>query len=203
MKRFSCRLVSGRRTVAIATIFFSLGLAGIVFAAGGEGGHHPESGVLLKDFLYRVFNFTVTFGLLAYFLTKPIRRGLGNRREGIEKSLLQAQSTRAAAETKFAEYDQKLAQAAAEIEQIYSEIRREGELERERILASAKETAEKIRQDAERTAANEVVKARVELRREAARVAVQIAEDLLKQKITAQDQARLTSEYMQKVGELH
>ncbi len=87
--------------------------------------------------------------------------------------------------------------------EIYAEIRREGELERERIIANAQEMAAKIRLEAERTAANEIARARAELRQEAAHMAVQIAEDLLRQKVTAQDQERLMNEYMQKVGELH
>ncbi|MBE0598848.1 MAG: F0F1 ATP synthase subunit B [Desulfuromonadales bacterium] len=186
-------------TTVAALAFLALAAA----ATAAVDGHHVDSGVLLRDFLFRVFNFTVTFGLLAYFLTKPIRKGLAGRREGIEKSLLQAQATRTDAEARFAEYDRKLSQAEAEIETIYADIRREGEVEREKILASAREMAEKIRLDAERTAASEVGRARSELRREAARLAVEIAEDLVRQKITPQDQERLVSEYMKKVGELH
>jgi F-type H+-transporting ATPase subunit b len=162
-----------------------------------------DSGVLLKDFLYRCLKFGVAFGLLAYFVTKPIRKGLAGRREGIAKALADADTAKAEAEAKFAEYDRKLSKAAAEIEENQSALRREGELERERILASAREMSEKIKQEAEKSAANEVAKARAELRQEAARMAISIAEDLLKQNFTGADQDRLVSEYLQKVGELH
>ena len=60
----------------------------------------------------------------------------------------------------------------------------EGELERERILANAREMAEKITLEAEKSAANEVAKARAELRREATRMAIEIAEDILKKNFT-------------------
>jgi F-type H+-transporting ATPase subunit b len=43
----------------------------------------------------------------------------------------------------------------------------------------------------------------VELRAEAARLAVELAEELLGKNVTAADQKRLVDEYMQKVGELH
>ncbi len=101
--------------VAAAITLLFLGLAAAAFAATGEG-HHPDSGVLLKDFLYRTFNFALTFGLLAYFVTKPIRRGLSGRREGIAKALQQAEMTSREAEAKFAEYDGKLSRAASEID---------------------------------------------------------------------------------------
>lgn len=194
---------SAVKKVLIATLAQLLLLAATATVFGATDGHHADSGVLLKDFIYRVFNFAVTFGLLAYFITKPIRKGLAGRREGVEKALQQAQSAREEAEAKFAEYDSKLNKAAAEIEEIYAGIRKEGEVEREKILANAREMAAKITAEAEKAAANEIAKARAELRREAAAMAVSIAEDLLKKNVTPQDQARLVDEYMQKVGELH
>jgi F-type H+-transporting ATPase subunit b len=63
--------------------------------------------------------------------------------------------------------------------------------------------AEKITQEAQNAASNEVAKARIELRREATRIAIEIAEELLTKNITGDDQKRLVNEYMQKVGELH
>lgn len=176
--------------------------ASTVLAAGGEG-HHVDSGVLLKDFLYRLFNFAVTFGLLAYFVTKPIRKGLSGRKEGIEKSLAEAKAAQEKAEAKFAEYDDKLTKASAEIDDIYAAIKREGELERERILANAREMALKIEEEAKKSAALEVAKARVELQREASDMALKVAEELLKKNFNSNDQNRLVDEYMKKVGELH
>jgi len=188
-------------TVAICTLLLT-GLTAAAFASGGEG-HHVDSGVLLKDFLWRCLSFGVTLGLVVYFVRKPIRKGLAGRREGIEKALRDAEAAKAEAEAKFAEYDRKLSKASAEIEEIQNDIRREGEVERERTLASAREMAEKIKQEAEKSAANEIAKARAELRQEAARMAIAIAEDLLKKNVTGEDQSRLVSEYMQKVGDLH
>jgi len=176
--------------------------AGLACASGGSE-HHADSGVLLKDFLWRCLNFAVTVGILAYFVTKPIRKGLAGRTEGIAATLANAEKTKREAEAKFAEYDRKLAKAAEEIETIYQDIRREGELERERIVANAKQMAAKIQQDAENSASLEVSKARTALRQEAARMAIEIAEELLKKGFTAEDQSRLVDEYMQKVGELH
>lgn len=198
-----CRLKLSKVTVSTAVFIVLTGLATAVLAASGGDGHHADSGVLLKDFLYRCLNFGVAFGLLAYFVTKPIRKGLTGRREGIAKSLADAEAAKAEAEAKFAEYDRKLSKAAAEIEEIQVALRREGELERERILAGAREMSEKIKQEAEKSAANEIAKARAELREEAARMAIAIAQELLKKNFTSDDQNRLVNEYLQKVGELH
>jgi F-type H+-transporting ATPase subunit b len=192
-----------KATIVSAGAMLLVALASVACASSGGGEPHADSGALLKDFLYRCLDFGITFGLLAYFVTKPIRNGLAGRREGVEKALREAEAAREAAEAKFAEYDQKLSRAEAEIAELQAELRREGEAERERILASAREMAAKVRQEAEKSAAGEVAKARAALREESARMAIAIAEELLKKNVTAADQDRLVSEYMQKVGELH
>ena len=171
------------------------------FAAGGDG--HADSGAVLKDFIYRCFNFALMAGLLAYFVTKPIRKGLKGRTEEIEKTLADAEAAKAAAEAKHKEYSDKLAKATEEIAGITEAIRREGELERDKIIAAAKDMADKIEREADNKAAGVVAKARIELREEASRLAVELAEDMLKKQVSADDQKRLVEEYMQKMGELH
>ena len=188
----------------VPVLLLAIALPALALASGGGGGeHHADSGVILKDFIWRCVNFAVMVGLLGYFVSKPIRNGLQNRRAEIEKALADATAAREAAEAKAREYQEKLAKAAAEIDSIYAAIRREGELERDRILASAREMAEKIEQEADSKAASAVARARTELRAEAARLAVELAEKLLSKNVTAADQKRLVDEYMQKVGELH
>ena len=182
-----------------------LAAAGTVWAAA-EGGHHADSGVLLKDFLYRCLNFAVVVGILVYFVRKPLQKGLAGRREDLAAALQEAQQAREEAEAKYAEYEKKLADATAEIDEIQKSIKAEGELERERILANAKEMAEKIKQDAERTADQEVEKAIRSLRREATSLSIEIARELLQKNFSGDDQKRLVDEYvqkMQKVGEVH
>lgn len=190
-----------RGVLALLTVAL---LATAACASGGEGSAHAvDSGKLIKDFIYRCFNFAVMAGLLIYLLTKPIRNGLASRREAIEKSLRDAEAARQEAEARFSEYDAKLTKAAAEIEEMRTAIRREGEVERDRILANAREMAEKLKVEAEKAAENEVARARAELRAEASRLAITMAEELLRKHITGDDQQRLVNEYMSKVGELH
>jgi len=198
--RWNCM---NKKVVSGAAVILIVGLAATAMASGAEGGHHADSGKLLTDFLYRCLNFAVTFGLLGYFITKPIRNGLSGRRQGIEKALEEAKAAQEAAEAKFAEYDDKLAKASSEIEDIYEAIKREGELERTKILANAQEMAQKIEEEAKKSADREISNARALLRREAASMAISIAEEILQKNFTSQDQTRLVDEYMQKVGELH
>ena len=199
MKKANANLIS---SLIPLTIMSGLVLLPAVVLASGGGGH-ADSGVILKDFAYRCFNFALLVGLVAYFVTKPIRKGLKGRTEEIEKTLADAQAAKEAAEAKHLEYSEKLAKATEEIASITDSIRREGELERDKIIAAAKELAINVEQEAENKAAGVVTKARTELREEAASLAVELAKDMLKKQVSADDQERLVEEYMQKVGELH
>jgi len=190
-----------RLLIPAATVALLLLVAMPALASGGEG--HADGGKLLIDFLWRLLNFAVLAGLLAFFVNKPIRNGLSGRRESIAKAIEEAEAARKGAEAKFAEYDAKLDRAEAEIDAIAAELKREGEQERDRIIAQAKEVAEKIRKEAEQSASLEIARAQAELRAEAARLAVSLAEELLTKGFTEQDQSRLLDEYMKKVGELH
>lgn len=197
MKQSKARQIKALYGMLLALLLLAPAVA---YAAGGGP---VDSGAVLKDFLYRCFNFALMVGLLAYFVTRPIRKGLKGRREEIEKTLAEAEAAKAAAEAKHREYSEKLARATEEIAGIAASIRREGEMERDKILAAAKELASKIELEADNKAAGVVAKARAELREEAARLAVDLAETLLRKQVSGDDQKRLVSEYMQKVGELH
>ena len=189
-----------RKAVSLALLIIVL-TASLAIASGGEG--HADSGALLKDFIWRALNFLIMAGILVYFVAKPVKNALKGRTESIASNLEEAQKAREEAEAKFAEYDEKLNKAEAEIEQIAAELKKEGELERDKIIAAANEQAEKIKQEAEKSAAFEIARARAELQKEAARLAIDLAEELLKKNMTDKDQSNMVDDYMKKVGELH
>ena len=189
-----------KSSTIILTVLLVTLMSGVAFASSAG---HADSGVLMKDFLYRVLNFGIVVAILVYFLAKPMKKGLAGRRQDIEKALAEAKQAKEEAEAKFAEYDLKLTQATEEIAEISDAIRRDGEIEKQKIIANAKEMAIKIEQDAENAAALEIAKARIELQREAVLLAVSVAEEKLKKNFTKDDDTRLIDEYMQKVGELH
>lgn len=199
---FIDKIVVSKKSLTVAASFGFLAAGASVAIASGDA-HHVDSGILLKDFLWRVFNFGLTVGILVYFVSKPLKKALAGRREGIDQALKAASEAAEAAEAKYAEYDAKLTQAESEIESIRSSIKEEAESEKKRILAEAYEMAEKIKLEAQNTSDNEVAKARLTLQREAVTMAVNIAEDVLKKAVNKEDQSRLVEEYKLKVGELH
>jgi len=169
-----------------------------VFAAeGGEAAHHAVSAVQLKDFGWRLLNFSIIFALLAWAVKKANVKGLlASRQEAVRKALEDAAEAREAAEEKYLEYSEKLETASQEIDEIYAAIKRETAAEKERILAEARATAERIREQAAASSRQEVQKAMTELREEAARLSVELAARTLGEKVGAGDQDRFLREFI-------
>ena len=90
----------------------------------------------------------------------------------------------------------KLSSLEEEVREIHETLRREGEVERDRIIESAQEAAEKIKIQADLSAQQELNKAVAAIRKEAAEAAVELAEMMLKKDLKKEDQKRLVTEYL-------
>jgi len=185
-------------------ILISLIASAVLASGGGESAHNADHGAAqMKDFGWRVFDFALLVAILVWAMKKAnVKASLSERQNQIEKSLEEAQSARATAEAKLAEYSGKLERATKEIDEIQAAIVREGEQEKARIIAEAHKAAEKIVVQAAQSAEQEVMKARAELHSEAARLAVELASGKLSAAIQQADHDRFVGEYLDKVGQL-
>jgi F-type H+-transporting ATPase subunit b len=186
------------------TIFFALLIASLVigrpiwaFAAEGHGG--GSDGGKLWDLVWRIINFLILAGFLVYLLRIPFKNFLNQRQQSIKESLEKAEEARQEAGKRAGEIDQKLAKASKEIEEIVKMLADQGDIEKKKILENARQEAERLKQQARFMADQEVKKARVMLRKEAVDLAANMAEALLKEKITDSDHKRLVEEYVEKV----
>jgi F-type H+-transporting ATPase subunit b len=207
-------MVSDRTKKIIITLLYISALVLIAsagFALEGAGGAehsghatgHAGGAAQLKDFGWRVLNFAVLIGIVVWALKKAdVKGSLASRQADIEKSLKDAEAARNAAEAKLREYGVKLDQAAKEIDELHAAIIREGEQEKNRIIAEATIAAKKIVAQAALSAEQETVKARNELRAEAARLAVEIATGKLTGAIQKNDHDRFVGEYLDKVVQI-
>jgi F-type H+-transporting ATPase subunit b len=177
--------------------------AAACFASGSGGGAHAGGSEQKIDFAWRILNFVLLVGILIFAIKKAdVKGSLAARQAQIEKDLKDAQEGKAAAEAKLAEYSGKLSQATKEIDELQAAIIREGEQEKERIIAEAKIAAQKIAAQAAQSAEQETVKARAALRAEASRLAVEIATGKLSGAIQKADHDRFVGEYLDKVVQI-
>lgn len=146
-------------------------------------------------------NFLVLVTLLWHFGRDPLQQQLKTRREELKKAIAEAKAARAEAEAKKQEYEKLLAEIGLEIEKLRGEMHQEGEAEKARLIAEAARQAERIKNEAEFTARQELRMAEYRLREVAARLAVEVAEKVIRETITGEDRERLLNEYLQKVRE--
>lgn len=165
-------------------------------AAAAEG-HPVASAVQLKDFLYRCFNFAVMVGILVYFLAKPLRKALAERRASFVEALQQACKTRKSAEEKVRDFEVQLADSEREMAEMLVRAQGADRREREAMLEETRELAEIIAKEARQIANREMARARRELRQEAAQMAVAIAEKRLREKFTPEDGIQLVRQNLQ------
>ncbi|MCZ6463889.1 MAG: ATP synthase F0 subunit B, partial [Proteobacteria bacterium] len=106
------------------------------------------------------------------------------------------------AESRFAEWQGKLADLDQELEQLRAVAQRRAQEERNQILADARSTAERIERDAVAAVDQEIRRARTVLREEAADLAVELAAELLREQVGDDDRERLIDEFIARVDEV-
>lgn len=175
-------------------------------AHGGEGAHgggHSRSSVTpkkLKDLVFRVLNFAVLVFLLMKFLAKPIGNALAGRRQRVREELEELQFKRDEAERAYREFETRLAGMEKEMEVVVEKAIAQAANEKAKILEEAEKAAEDLKRQAEASIQAELVEAKKALLEEAAERAAAMAEELIVKNLTADDQVKITEQYLDRVG---
>ncbi|WP_029460484.1 ATP synthase subunit B [Solidesulfovibrio alcoholivorans] len=190
-----------KRLHLIAVVALVLGVAAVAYASGdaesgAEAAHH---GLNWKDFLFRVINFVLVFGVIAKLAGKKIVGFFRGRSQGIENQLSDLDVRKADAAKRLADIEASISNLAEEKAKIEEEYRRQGEALRDSIIAAAEAKAVQIREQAVAAAEAEGRVAAQKLRAELADAVVGAASAMLEKKLTAKDQEKLVDEYLTKV----
>lgn len=177
----------------VALLFFSTSTA--MAASGGEQG---AKGWVKTDW-FRVLNFGVLAVGLFLLLRKPLSEALNSRIAGIKEQLADLEAQKEAAEKKLSEYNQKLSDLEKEAEHIVAEYIKQGNEAKARILLEAEAASEKLQAQARRSIEHEFEQAKQQLQAEILEKSLAKAEEIIREKISADDQDRLVDEYLNKV----
>ena len=139
----------------------------------------------------KAINVTIFFGVLYFLLRKPLRRFFDERLARARADLERAAHEKAEADTKMSELELRLNRLGSELAEIKSVAEREAQTERERIQREAGQAVEKLRTAAHREIETAKQVAIFELREFAATKSVEIAEQIIRQEITPDDDRRL------------
>ncbi len=168
----------------------------LAFASGGgEGGESSQ----WKGFAFKSLNAALIIGFLAWMLAPKIKGFFAGRRQDIKESLESTAVQKSEAEKQYREYAEKIDKASLEIDGIFEMIKAQGVVEKQKIIEDAGKVAQKMKEDAQTRIEQELKKASSQLRNEAVALSVQMAEEILKKNITAQDHETMVKEYMDKV----
>lgn len=170
-----------------------------------EIGANPPAGVTKEAFEspaefrsdLAIWSFAV-FLLLMCLLTavawKPIMQGLDKREQGIADMIAATQASHEDAKKLLASYERRLAEASEEVKSLLDDARRDADGMRQTIVAEARQAAEEEKNRARQEISMAKDDAIAQLAEKAGDLAVGVAEKFLREKITAEDQARLIRE---------
>lgn len=165
--------------------------APVVTAHGEIKGPPPFIGPLIN------FAILVVLGYMA--VKRQVNPALTARRAAIETEIAEAKQLHDAAKALHAEYTDRLENLKGEIATLKADFVKQGEAERDRIIAEAQTRAEKMRAEGTMVIEQEMRALREELRRDAVTAAVTAAETAVRKNVTPADQSRLVDEFVQSI----
>ena len=156
-------------------------------AEGAE--HHEVTYFGIPGWILKLLNMIVFIGGLAWLVGGPVKKAFAERSAAIRRAADEAKERRVKA-------DQMAGDIQARLTQIEQEVRASHE------RAAAEAEAQKILTAAKTEVDNRLKHARNELTAYAGELAAGRAEQILKEKITEQDQKKLFQESLREVGEV-
>jgi F-type H+-transporting ATPase subunit b len=174
--------------------------AGLGFKSNLAASYHAIMGNKLGT-AWSLPNFLILLTILFHFAKTPTNDYMKNRREELDNAINAAEKAKIEAEALQKEYEEKISSLDQEIDDLKAEWKKDGELEKQRLIEAAEKMAEKIQTDADFTAKQEVLMAKYKLREEAAKLAVEVAEKVIRGAISDDDRDKLLDEYLNKVTE--
>jgi F0F1-type ATP synthase membrane subunit b/b' len=168
---------------------------GLLAAAGG-GEHGGEHGINWWVLGSMMTNAVLFFGFLAVKLRPVVAEGLTARRANMAKALEEARRKQTEAEAKAAEYAARLANLEDEVQRIVASYEAEARADSERMRAETERAVERLSRESEFTIKQEIRKAEGMIRGAAIAATLEVAEQIVKEKITDADRRRLADQYI-------
>lgn len=155
----------------------------------------------LVDILLHLLNLLILVGGLTFLLYKPILKFIKNRQETIQAEIKKGEDLKSSADELKKEYEERLTSAQEEAQKIVSDAKSEGENEKAKILQSAKDEAESLLSDAKQECAELKKDTVEEMRSEVTDAVIQIATEVVRREVSAEDNKQIIDEMLNKWSE--
>lgn len=178
------------RRSAAALLLALLVLAPVASAVAAEEGEHAAGGIT-PELVFKWLNFALVFGAGGYFALPWLKKQFAGQREAIRAAIADARRAREESQARLREVEARLARLEQEVEGLRREAAENAVAEKLRIRETAQREAERILATARAEMDSVTRAARLELRAYAARLAVSLAEQQIRQRLTPQTHAAL------------
>lgn len=151
--------------------------------------------------IFAWLNILILYFVLRKFLFKPVKKMIDSRQAEIDGMYSDAEGAKSSAEAMREEYEEKLALADAETEEILRSAVRRAQLREEEILKEANEKAARTLERAEEQIELERKRAINEVKDEVSGMAIDIAEAVIERDIKKSDHDALIDDFISKMGD--
>ncbi len=158
-------------------------------------------GVNFFTMIFAWINLVILYVFLKKLLFKPVKKMIDSRQQEIDDMYSEAESSRESANEMKAEYEEKIAKANEESEEILRSAQRRAELREEEILKEANVKAARVLERAEEQIELEKKQAINDVKDEVSSIAIDIAEAVIERDINKTDHDALIDEFIDKLGE--
>lgn len=149
----------------------------------------------------QIINFLLLVVILTKVAYKPLMKALEERKARIEDSIKQADSAKQEAEELKREYQEQLAKARAEAQNIVEKAARLAEQTREEILNAARAEHAKLLKEAQEEISRERERALAELRGEVVALSMAAATKIIEKNLDAETNSKLVADFINKLDD--
>jgi F-type H+-transporting ATPase subunit b len=174
-------------------------------AHGGEehGGGHEEAKFLgIPAWIFKLINMLLFIGVLGWLIGKPVRGMLSDRTTAIQLAAREARERREKADRVAGDIQARLVQLEDELRTIRERAEQEGDRQKREMIMAAEAEAARILQNARAEVESRLKNAKSELTEYAGQLASERAAQLLRERITPEDQAKLFKDSLSQVEEV-
>ncbi len=157
----------------------------------------------LSTSIWMIINFLVILAILYKFFYGPVMKFMDDRSAEIANNISEAERGRTEAAALLQEYQDKIAAARDEAQEIISKATKAGEAERTTILAQTRDESAVLLERARQEIQREKEAAITDLRQEVSTLAVMAAEKILDRNMATEDNQKIIDDFLSEVGEVH
>ncbi|MFJ7726022.1 F0F1 ATP synthase subunit B [Neobacillus sp. NPDC097160] len=153
------------------------------------------------DIVFQLIMFIILMALLKKFAWGPLMGIMKEREAHVANEISAAENSRQEAKKLLEEQRSLLKEARTDAQGLIESAKKQGDLQREEIIATARGEAERLKESAKLEIEQQKEKAVAAIREQVASLSVLIASKVIEKELSAADQEQLINQYIQEAGE--